>query len=159
MSDKTETTVIDRHKAEVIDEPRPDVPQEQSVEAPMGAGNAPAEEAAVIEVTPPDEERYEPGPTKPEVAEAADPLFESDAAVKLRARWNDIQVAFVDEPRATVEKADSLVAETTKCLADSFAAERARLEDQWARGDNVSTEDLRVTLRRYRSFFNRLLEV
>jgi len=42
-------------------------------------------------------------------------------------------------------------------IADSFGRERAQLEQQWDRGDNVSTEDLRVALQRYRSFFSRLL--
>jgi hypothetical protein len=43
-------------------------------------------------------------------------------------------------------------------LAESFSDERNRLENQWDRGDEVSTEELRVTLQRYRAFFNRLLE-
>jgi hypothetical protein len=58
-----------------------------------------------------------------------------------------------------VKQADSLVAAATKRLAEMFAAERARLEGQWDRGDNVSTEDLRLALQRYRSFFGRLLSV
>ena len=63
------------------------------------------------------------------------------------------------EPRRAVEQADALVAEVIKRLADSFAEERSKLEGQWGRGDDVSTEDLRVSLRRYRSFFDRLLNV
>jgi hypothetical protein len=58
-----------------------------------------------------------------------------------------------------VEQADSLVAGTMKRLAEMFANERANLEGRWDRGDNVSTEDLRLALRRYRSFFGRLLSV
>jgi hypothetical protein len=58
-----------------------------------------------------------------------------------------------------VERADELVAEVIKRLADSFAQERSRLEGQWGRGDNVSTEDLRVALQRYRAFFDRLLNI
>ena len=46
-----------------------------------------------------------------------------------------------------------------KNLAEGFAQERARLEHQWDRGDNVTTEDLRVALQKYRSFFDRLLKV
>jgi hypothetical protein len=65
----------------------------------------------------------------------------------------------VDEPRRSVEQADGLVAEVIKRLANSFADERAKLEGQWGRGDNVSTEDLRISLRRYRAFFDRLLNV
>jgi hypothetical protein len=75
------------------------------------------------------------------------------------ARWTDIQTGFVDEPRRAVEQADALVAEVIKRLANSFAEERIKLEGQWGRGDDVSTENLRVSLRRYRSFFDRLLNV
>ena len=61
--------------------------------------------------------------------------------------------------RRAVEQADSLVAEVIKRLANSFAEERSKLDGQWGRGDNVSTEDLRVALQRYRAFFDRLLKV
>jgi len=85
------------------------------------------------------------------------PLFDEAATTDLRDRWTDVQAGFVDEPRSAVERADSLVAEVMQRLADSFATERKALEQQWSRGDDVSTEDLRVALRRYRSFFDRLL--
>jgi hypothetical protein len=87
------------------------------------------------------------------------PLFSAEEAKDFRGRWDAIQVSFVDEPRQVVEQADSLVAVAMKRLAEMFAAERARLEGQWDRGDNVSTEDLRLALQRYRSFFGRILSV
>ena len=87
----------------------------------------------------------------------ATPLVEEKVAQDFQTRWNTIQVSFVDEPRRAVEQADNLVAETMKRLADSFAKERTNLESQWDRGDQVSTEDLRQALQRYRSFFQRLL--
>ena len=68
-------------------------------------------------------------------------------------------MGFVDEPRRAVERADTLVAVAMKRLAEMFAVERAKLEGQWDRGDNVSTEDLRLALRRHRSFFGRILSV
>ena len=74
------------------------------------------------------------------------------------ARWNTIQVGFVDQPSAAVQGADSLVAELMQRLAESFANERERLEQQWSGGEHADTEDLRVALQRYRSFFNRLLK-
>ena len=86
-------------------------------------------------------------------------LFSGDETHDLQGRWEKIQIAFVDEPRKAVEQADSLVATTIKRLAEVFAQERSKLEGQWGRGDNVSTEDLRVALQRYRSFFQRLLSV
>jgi len=86
-------------------------------------------------------------------------LFPENESKDFHKRWTDIQTAFVDEPRRAVEQADELVAEVIKRLADSFAQERSRLEGQWGRGDNVSTEDLRVALQRYRAFFDRLLNI
>jgi hypothetical protein len=95
----------------------------------------------------------------PALDDTAAPLFSAEEAKDFRARWDAIQVNFVDEPRQVVEQADSLVAATMKRLAEMFAAERTKLEGQWDRGDNVSTEELRLALRRYRSFFGRLLSV
>jgi len=74
-----------------------------------------------------------------------------------QSRWEEIQVRFVDEPRGAVEDADALVATVMQRLAESFASERERLEAQWGRGEDISTEDLRIALQRYRSFFQRLL--
>jgi hypothetical protein len=87
------------------------------------------------------------------------PLFPNNELQELRDRWSGVQTAFVDEPRSAVEQADGLVAAAMKRLAEVFAEERSRLEQQWDRGDNVSTEDLRIALQRYRSFFQRLLSI
>ena len=75
------------------------------------------------------------------------------------SRWERIQGRFVDEPRTAVEEADSLVAEVVDHLTDAFAVQRERLEMQWKAGDDVSTEELRQALRRYRAFFERLVAV
>ena len=91
--------------------------------------------------------------------DSAEPLFPTEETQQLRDRWGSIQAGFVDEPRKAVEDADSLVATAMKRLAEIFASERDRLESQWDRGDDVSTEDLRIALRRYRSFFDRLLSM
>jgi hypothetical protein len=85
------------------------------------------------------------------------PLLPADEGDRFTTRWQEIQVTFVDEPRESVEQADALVADLMQRLAASFSNERERLEGQWDRGDDVSTEDLRVSLTRYRSFFDRLL--
>ena len=87
------------------------------------------------------------------------PLFSESEVGDFRSRWGNVQAGFVDEPRRAVEDADNLVASLMKKLAEGFANERARLEQQWDSGDNVSTEDLRLALQRYRSFFDRLLKV
>jgi hypothetical protein len=86
-------------------------------------------------------------------------LFASNESSELRARWDSIQVGFVDEPRRAVEEADALVSQTMKRLAEIFSDERHKLEQQWGRNENISTEEFRVALRRYRSFFARLLAI
>lgn len=85
------------------------------------------------------------------------PLLEDDELQGILVRWKDIQAEFVDEPRKAVQDADVLVADLMQRLARMFATERDQLESRWAGGDDVSTEDLRRGLRRYRSFFERLL--
>ncbi len=87
------------------------------------------------------------------------PLFSESEMGDFRSQWGHIQTGFVDEPRRTVEDADKLVAAVMQRLAEGFAKERSGLEKQWDSGDNVSTEDLRVALQRYRSFFDRLLKL
>jgi hypothetical protein len=87
------------------------------------------------------------------------PLFSESEMGDFRSQWSELQTGFVDEPRRTVEDADKLVASVMQRLAEGFANERSGLEKQWDRGDNVSTEELRIALQRYRSFFDRLLEL
>ena len=84
-------------------------------------------------------------------------LFPTDAASDFRARWDAVQIGFVDDPARAVREADELVAQVMKSLADSFASERARFEGEVDQAGNASTETMRVALRRYRSFFQRLL--
>jgi hypothetical protein len=91
--------------------------------------------------------------------ERLEPLFDERVDHDFRDRWREIQTGFVDEPRRTVEQADELVAELMQRLAQSFSEQRSNLEHQWDASDQVSTEDLRVALTRYRSFFERLLSI
>ena len=104
----------------------------------------------------------EPVPNQPRTSTASTEttaLFPDDQLRDLQTQWDDIQTGFVDEPRKAVERADSLVASTMQQLAEAFANERSKLEQQWDRGDNISTEDLRMAFQRYRSFFRRLLSM
>lgn len=84
-------------------------------------------------------------------------MLSADTSSDFQRRWEMIQTRFVDEPRGAVEDADGLVATVMQHVAEGFADERERLEAQWGRGEDISTEDLRVALQRYRSFFQRLL--
>jgi hypothetical protein len=85
------------------------------------------------------------------------PLLDDADTTRFRDRWHELQTGFVDEPREAVANADELVAELMQQLAKRFSQERSALEGQWSRGEDVSTEDLRISLQRYRSFFERLL--
>ncbi len=89
----------------------------------------------------------------------ATPLFAEQEATQFRDRWDEVQASFVDEPGRSVEQADLLVAEVMKQLAKTFAEKRAKLEPQLVQGETISTEDLRVALQHYRSFFDRLLTI
>ena len=93
------------------------------------------------------------------IASESIPLFSESEMREFRSQWIKIQTCFVDEPRGTVKDADKLVAAVMQRLAEGFSNERSGLEKQWDRGDNVSTEDLRIALQRYRSFFDRLLKL
>jgi hypothetical protein len=91
-------------------------------------------------------------------AEDGGSLLPADQNERLTSRWEEIQASFVDEPQKSVEEADSLVSDLMQRVTNGLSSERERLEKQWAAGDDVSTEDLRVALTRYRSFFDRLLK-
>jgi hypothetical protein len=131
--------------------------------ADLAQGKSPASERGPQVVPGAREEQAQSnavaGTTRDTGHEGGTPLFPSSELETLRTRWKEIQTTFVDEPRRAVEQADGLVASAMKRLAEVFAEERSKLEKQWDRGDSVSTEDLRVALQRYRSFFDRLLSV
>ena len=125
------------------------------------AVNAPRDTPSAVN-PPPTMSTADPSNAPPQGAVAADDarelaLFPPEEAASYRSRWEDIQIGFVDQPKTAVEEADALVAQVVTRLAEVFSEERAAMERQWGKGDNVSTEDLRQTLKRYRSFFNRLL--
>jgi hypothetical protein len=98
-------------------------------------------------------------PTTETESSTDDSLFARDDLSGLRSRWDEVQAAFVDDPKECVQKADALVAEVVEQLTTGFSEARSRLEAQWARGEEASTEVLRVALTRYRDFFQRLLSV
>ncbi|AWK72493.1 hypothetical protein CBI38_13810 [Rhodococcus oxybenzonivorans] len=102
----------------------------------------------------------EPGrqPSVEETESASDQtLFGEDELSVLRSRWDEVQAGFVDDPRECVQKADGLVSDVVDRITTGFSESRSRLEEQWARGEEGSTEDLRLALKRYREFFQRLL--
>lgn len=109
---------------------------------------------------PPVETASPPAAVETVDAPRHDSLFPNEETNGYRTRWEAIQTGFVDQPRSAVEQADALVSELLGKLTDVFSRERTTLEQQWHKSqDNVSTEDLRVALRRYRAFFDRLLSI
>ena len=105
-------------------------------------------------------ERAQNAGERAQIAQAQrESLLPQEFVQELRGKWDRAQTGFVDEPRGAVQAADELVAATMKRLAESFADERSRLEQMWDRGEKVDTEDLRQALRKYRTFFERLLSI
>jgi hypothetical protein len=179
MNDKTGTTITDDadssqlHTADLVASGRPaPAAEDLAADGPTDVG----ERAAVSEGSSVSEratdrgngvdqrdlgQTTQPAPTtgtnSGTVVEDTTPTALLGDVEGYRHRWEAVQTGFVDEPRRAVENADALVAEVMADLAKSFAQERGDLEAQWSQGDQVSTEDLRVSLRRYRSFFDRLL--
>jgi len=84
-------------------------------------------------------------------------LFDDHVAEQFRAHWLEIQSQFVDNPNFSVHAADELVTNLTANIISTFSDERLTLESLWDNGDQPTTEELRLVLKRYRSFFNRLL--
>lgn len=122
--------------------------------------NPPRREAAAqVAVDPNVDTRYDQAAVATTQEAQPNPLFPDQELHNFRSHWDQVQTSFVDEPRAAVEHADSLVANVVKRIAEQFASEREQLEKQWDRGENVNTEDLRQAFKRYRAFFDRLLTV
>jgi hypothetical protein len=139
--------IVDAQQPDAEPGTRSGVPADGTVDGP-----ADGTEAVVRE----DQDR-DAAPAPAAVSEPDGSLLPADMDATFQERWKEIQTRFVDEPRGAVEDADGLVANLMQQLAEGFAAERERLEAQWGRGEDISTEDLRVALQRYRSFFQRLL--
>ena len=113
-------------------------------------------DAALVPETPVVEKIVHEAPISMNAGSLASQL-KLEEAERFRTRWNEIQSKFVDEPRSAVQQADALVAEVIEQITQMFANEHSSLESQWNQGNDVSTEDLRKALQRYRSFFNRLV--
>ena len=111
---------------------------------------------------PPPQQQHQQMPAQDMQTHAAEPLaalFPPQVAQEFRQRWDQVQIGFVDDPRRAVQQADELVAHVMKSLASTFADQRSRLEAGLGREGDPNTEDLRVALRGYRSFFQRLLSL
>ncbi|WP_405981963.1 hypothetical protein [Streptomyces sp. NBC_00158] len=125
---------------------------------PVYPGEATMDAAAEKRRESGDEPPTDGGPEVGSVKAGADePLLGAEDTLEYHKAWSEIQGRFVDDPQEAVRSADTLVAEVMQSLAGSFSAHKQGLEEQWGRGGEVATEDLRLALQHYRSFFNRLL--
>jgi hypothetical protein len=104
------------------------------------------------------EDQVAEGQVRMDHADEKAPLFGETDSAGLKQRWTDVQRDFVDDPQRAVQEADRLVSETMQSLSSRFAERKSSLEEQWSNG-GVDTEDLRLALQEYRSFFHRLLTV
>lgn len=139
-----------RQEADVSDANETAYDAEQTAYGEDTTPEATASEDTAAETTP-------SGATTPEPEEEAEALLPEQEAEEYRKTWGEIQARFVDDPQGAVREADGLVAEVMQTLAGTFSAHKKELESQWQRGEKVPTEDLRLALQRYRSFFGRLL--
>jgi hypothetical protein len=118
-------------------------------------------EAPMIETmpykAPMDETTTKEAPIDTNAGSSSVALLDREESEHLRSRWNEIQGMFVDEPRSAVQQADALVSEVIEQITQMFTNEHSTLEGEWNQGNDVSTEDLRKSLKHYRSFFNRLV--
>jgi hypothetical protein len=121
-------------------------------ETPVSQTAGEVDQAPVVETKP---QETPLAPASNLVPAAA--VLSHEESLHFRTRWNEIQAKFVDEPRAAVQQADTLVSDVVAQIAQTFANEHSSLENQWNQGNEVSTEDLRQALQHYRSFFNRLV--
>jgi hypothetical protein len=125
----------------------------------VGRDEAAAEAPATPEPATPEDATAEDATAEPATAEAAaaEPAAPAAAALdaeRVRNRFLDIQAGFVDEPRQAVEEAGRLVEELAQQVIDALQAQRSQLQVPVA---EASTEDLRIALRSYRQFVDRLL--
>lgn len=159
------TTHEQRTTTESPDEPSTpasETPQLNDETTAVKAEQEPAADAAAPSVDTAEATTEAPEPEPPSAnheLSSDETLFAGDDLADLRARWAGVQAAFVDDPKDCVEKADTLVSDVVEQLTAGFAETRWHLEEQWNRGEEASTEDLRLALMHYRKFFERLLAV
>ncbi|MFJ2083461.1 hypothetical protein ACIOBK_13055 [Micromonospora chokoriensis] len=90
------------------------------------------------------------------VATAAATLLDTDTAQGFRDRWRDVQLRFVDDPHAAAGEAQSLVEEAIQALSSALAAQKNTLGG-WQDAGSADTEQLRMAVRNYRDFLDRVL--
>jgi hypothetical protein len=159
-----------------------DVPAGASVETATGAEETAVPEAATgrhaaaasaASPAAPGDRDLRPGEAAGSLGDFSDLTFGDlipDAA-HYTEQWQQIQFRFVDDPHASVTEAAEIVAQVTAKL-EAAIQERQRaieerqraiqeqqrsLRDRWGEGSNADTENLRATLRMYKTFLDQLI--
>ncbi|MGW4526276.1 hypothetical protein [Amycolatopsis sp. NPDC004378] len=141
-----------RETTEVPGQERPDFEEPDESREPAGRHLSTADLASAADQPEP---ARGAAPTSDGEAETP-PLIDEEKVTGFRDRWQNVQTGFVDDPKQAVRQADELVAAVISALATTFAEHKSELEGQWQQGE-PATEELRIALRRYRSFFDQLL--
>ena len=113
------------------------------------------------EVEPEEEHKTWSGeisPTEKDGSQVATTLLREDEVDDWQSRWESIQIGFVDEPSSSVKQADELVTEVMKQIDRRFSEKHTTLLRQWG-SQEATTEDQRLALQSYRSFFNWLINL
>jgi len=151
VPDDTERPADER---DVPDQPDLDVPAEAHGEPTLYGEPAVAEQADELEADRPEASAdLMPGAAP---AQPVTDLWHDGQAQGLHERWQDIQLRFVDDPRAAVEAAEALISEATEALTAALAEGREALR-QWREDNGEETERLRMALQRHREFLDRIL--
>jgi hypothetical protein len=153
-AEKDEATKRAGVTAPLNEEPFDEETIDEELDQPMNEAEPLVEEVIAEEVTLSPERDV---PTQAGDEDEGLPFWGDGQAEDFRSRWTDIQTGFVDDPRRSVEQADELLETTIRSLTDNFGNRRSALRGEWERSKDLSTEDLRVTMKRYRSFLEGLL--
>jgi hypothetical protein len=132
----------------------------ESNDQAMATGDVGSAAEFAVPSTPPKSPVFQvntEGVVKTTAEKALAPLFPRETAAEFRSRWDDVQRGFVDDPKQAVRQGDELVAQVIHSLAETFAKQPAEIES--AGTESSATEALRLTFRRHRSFFERLLSI
>jgi len=160
-NDADRPVVSDQYDEVDVDaENRQPTESEKYDEQPTAAlDETPEDDSVVRDETTTQDDVVQQKPAEATQQEGAAPLFTGEEVDRYRTEWRGLQSDFVDSPRDAVQHADQLVAQVMQSLATTFADHKKSLEGQWSKGEQVETEELRVALRQYRAFFDKLLTV
>jgi hypothetical protein len=169
-AERLEATQADRNQAQRDDamtadananRMSPDESTQAEADQALGREKAPAgvDDGSRAQTTQPGEPTRAPSDRQLAPGTADDPvaaLWGADLVERYREQWRELQLRFVDDPHTATEQAAGLVNDAVQSLTDALTSQKQTLDD-WQSADRGDTEILRVALRRYRDFLDRLL--